>query len=75
MSSYFGSSIVVGHGLSAEGAPHDERGDRIGSNTVSGIGRGLCACGATSDVLPSAGQRRRWHREHKQAIRDEMRNA
>ena len=75
MSSYFGSNQVHGHTLRSEGAPHREDRSRIGWNGTAGKGRGLCSCGALSDVLPSASQRKQWHREHKQTIRDEMRQA
>jgi hypothetical protein len=34
-------------------------------------GRAQCSCGATSEVLPSASARRRWHREeHKERVRE-----
>lgn len=32
-------------------------------------GVGVCSCGATSEVLPSANARKRWHAEHKDLIR------
>lgn len=35
-------------------------------------GRALCECGAESPVLPSTAARKRWHREHKDAIRAEQ---
>lgn len=57
------------HGLWFEGAPHDAYGHRIVSNGgwagTGGPGRAACRCGALSPVLPSANQRKAWHREHK----------
>ncbi len=38
---------------------------RLRAGTVSGEGRGVCACGAFSDYLPTSAARRRWHNEHK----------
>lgn len=32
-------------------------------------GAGVCSCGATSEVLPSANARKKWHAEHKDLIR------
>jgi len=57
---------VSGHELRNEGAPFDARRHRIGIvNRTSGEGRGLCSCGALSDVLGSGSKRKAWHREHK----------
>ena len=33
-------------------------------------GVAVCRCGATSEPLPSTAARKRWHREHKQAVLD-----
>lgn len=62
--------LVPGHTLVGEGAPHDNRGYRIGhwSLGVSGCGRGRCSCGALSPVMQSANQRKQWHREHKAEV-------
>jgi hypothetical protein len=38
--------------------------------TKGGDGRALCECGKKSQVLPSTAARKRWHREHKEAVRD-----
>jgi hypothetical protein len=59
---------VVGHGLQGEGAPFDGAGRRVYATNTSGKGRGKCACGALSAVLPSAGARRRWHVAHKATV-------
>ena len=67
-------SRIKGHTLRFEGAPHvvaeDGRVVRVyGSyGGVSGFGRGLCSCGALSDLLDSAHQRKKWHREHKAEV-------
>ena len=65
---------VSGHALKNEGAPflHAEGGRLIRASGpyggVSGEGRGVCTCGAISDVLASATQRRKWHRAHKAEV-------
>lgn len=60
------TSIRSRHGLAAEGAPHDDDGNRTTTRTgVAGEGRARCACGALSPSLPSAHKRRIWHRAHK----------
>lgn len=62
---------VTGHTLRNGGAPHvvSETGQTVrvwnGYGGVGGYGRGLCSCGALSDLLDSAHQRKKWHREHK----------
>lgn len=71
-----GQTALRGHGLQAEGAPHDEDGDRIhgsGSRFLgsSGEGRAKCACGELSEVLASAAERRRWHNAHKDEVRSQ----
>jgi hypothetical protein len=38
--------------------------------TKGGAGRALCECGKKSPVLPSTAARKRWHRQHKDAVRD-----
>lgn len=66
---------LSGHELQYEGAPYrleGRRAVRIDSSyyaTRAGEGRGLCSCGAYSKVLPSAAARKRWHAEHKDAVR------
>lgn len=57
---------VPGHGLIAEGAPHNDNGQRSNLGGTAGWGRGLCTCGATSDHVHSARQRRAWHDQHKE---------
>lgn len=57
---------LAGHELRYEGAPFNGQRKRIGAGwSTSGEGRALCSCGALSPVLPSANQRKVWHRQHK----------
>lgn len=58
--------FIVGHGLQREGAAHDAFGFFLGREVREGFG--LCACGALSSLLPSIAARKRWHKEHKEAI-------
>ena len=74
--------IVRRHGLAAEGAAFTDEPDPdwpprqwwrgqwwwVNCGGVSGVGRGLCSCGAASDALPSAAARKAWHRKHKADI-------
>jgi hypothetical protein len=55
------------HALWYEGAPFDDQGNRsyAWAWSVSGVGRAKCHCGMLSPVLPSARQRKAWHRAHK----------
>lgn len=57
---------LVGHGLRMEGRVQ-LAGRLIGDG--NGEGRGSCTCGVDSPLLPSTAARKRWHREHKDAIR------
>ncbi len=56
------------HGLWFEGAPHDDKGHRIGWQGTSGVGRAVCRCGEMSPILPSGNARKAWHREHKRQV-------
>ena len=62
------NTLLDGHWLWWEGAPHDHRGGRIGWNGTGGVGSAKCSCGELSPVLPSGAARKRWHREHKAAL-------
>jgi hypothetical protein len=67
------STRVAGHGLWSEGwpviaTPGQGPGWRPGSHRGD-IGRALCECGEMSEPLLSAAERKRWHREHKEAVR------
>lgn len=64
---------VPGHTLVYEGAPHVWNGRRYERAVrdgwgVGGEGKGLCSCGATSKVLTTGAARKRWHREHREAV-------
>ena len=66
---------VRGHSLVNEGAPFafNESGgiNRVGTGVgIGGYGRGLCSCGAHSELLDSAYQRKQWHRAHKEEMRN-----
>lgn len=70
---------VPGHGLVGEGAGHAVNGCREGDcakgaayrnwGGIGGFGHGVCLCGAISPHLPSSTARKRWHAEHKDAVR------
>jgi hypothetical protein len=66
-----GKTLLRGHALRWEGAGRRE--DHRGRVTQQAFQRGfaLCECGARSPVLQSDAARRRWHRDHKDAIRTE----
>lgn len=66
------SARLSGHELVNEGAPHDSKGRRFGiyGYSTAGEGRGKCSCGKLSPVLNSGNQRKAWHREHKEEIRE-----
>lgn len=57
------------HTLRDEGAPHDEKGDRVKIGRapygVGGEGRAKCSCGWLSEVLTSSRQRRGAHATHR----------
>lgn len=64
------STRLAGHGLLREGKAYEKKGRQTHfTGDVKGVG--LCECGVTSDVLDSDNARKRWHREHKAAIRAE----
>lgn len=57
----------VKHTLKSDGAPFNEKGNRINPVGTAGDGRAMCACGALSDPLPTRAARKTWHAEHKGA--------
>lgn len=65
------SRRLDGHVIWAEGAAFDVSGVRLHQRTIAGEGYGFCQCGARSEQLPSARQRKQWHRSHKQQMRKE----
>jgi hypothetical protein len=58
---------VKGHGLRWEG-----RALSIDARLHNGVGHGRCECGGRSPELPNTAARKRWHREHKQAVLDQL---
>jgi hypothetical protein len=61
---------LADHELPWEGRVEDSLaywGVRHGEGTTS------CSCGEQSPVLPTTAARQRWHREHKDAIREALR--
>lgn len=71
--------MLPGHTLVAEGAPHDNLGNRL-EGGLTGVGRAKCTCGGLSEMLNSTRARQQWHRDHKNQIRgdrvlDEIREA
>ena len=65
---------LAGHGLEGEGIAH-EPGQEVEHRVCGGVwgsrtGYGLCECGATSPVLESDSARRKWHKAHKDEIRE-----
>ena len=62
-------TLVAGHTLRFEGAPHAVDEDRQVVRIWEGrYGRGLCSCGALSDLLHSTAERKRWHAAHKAVV-------
>lgn len=58
-----GKTLLKGHTLLFEG-------EAIGQSWhKNGPGSGKCSCGEMSPELPTRAARKRWHREHKEAIR------
>lgn len=69
------SARVSGHTLRNEGAafanghpPNQRFPIRIVWSSTSGIGYGLCSCGARSPIFASATKRKAWHRTHKAEV-------
>lgn len=63
---------VKGHTLRGEGAAFRNTSGGVVVQerwySIAGSGFGLCSCGARSDILDSANQRKAWHRNHKSAV-------
>jgi hypothetical protein len=57
---------LAGHELRHEGRIYGG----YGVGYVNGPGKTMCTCGARSPELPSTTARKRWHTEHKQALRN-----
>lgn len=69
-----GKTLVAGHGLRHEGAPHlvagccAAPGNHGVRNTYDREGHGRCACGDFSEHLSDRAARKRWHRKHKAPV-------
>jgi hypothetical protein len=66
-------TALPGHALRSEGKPYRLAGKDDGGLDVRATGSGgygLCECGTSSGWLTSDGARKRWHKEHKEAIRN-----
>jgi hypothetical protein len=64
-----GKTLLKGHALIGEGAPHKADGSR--GYVDWPFAHGKCSCGALSPLTSSVALRKQWHREHKQQIRDQ----
>ena len=64
--SNIGKTLVKGHTLLFEGQP-------LGIDIYArrGLGRGKCSCGAMSELLLSNAARKRWHKQHKEEVKEE----
>jgi hypothetical protein len=66
-------TALRGHALRAEGkafVPGDET-PWARAGLPADLGVGLCECGAVSDWEHSSAARKRWHAQHKDAVRAE----
>jgi hypothetical protein len=61
------SKKIHGHALMFEGRAYTHDAYGLEFDFVA-EGRGGCECGARSPALPSNNARKRWHREHKDAV-------
>ena len=62
------STRLAGHGLRHEGRHWVPAVGYV----AGGSAPGKCECGAESPTLTSAAVRKRWHKEHKQQIREQQ---
>jgi hypothetical protein len=60
-------SRLAGHGLRYEGAAFSMPGQR--ARNESGPGMALCECGTYSPQIKNRAQRKQWHKDHKDDIR------
>lgn len=65
-----GKTLLKGHIMGDEGCARGDDGMILWD--AKGPGRGKCSCGALSEILPTRAARKRWHREHKDAIRNPL---
>jgi CDGSH-type Zn-finger protein len=67
------STRLAGHALQSEGKPYMLTEEWSGHPDVRADGPGgyaLCECGTSSGWMTSDGQRKRWHADHKEKIRN-----
>jgi hypothetical protein len=64
-------TALRGHALRGEGAAYIPGEEEPWLRCRGHIGRGLCECGAFSDVEWTHADRKRWHARHKDEIRTE----
>ena len=63
---------LKGHALWNGGKPYEPGGEEEEAWVLvrrGWAGRGVCSCGEVSAVLDSDNARKRWHAEHKSAVR------
>lgn len=65
-----GKTLVRGHTLRHEGAAFKPNGYLSIYDQTHGHAK--CSCGALSESLPSRNARKRWHRAHKEEVRDNV---
>lgn len=72
------STRLKGHALMFGGHPYIYS-DYDGGYHLAGLGCSTgvatCSCGVRSQKLSSTAERRRWHRDHKEQMRAQMRDA
>lgn len=65
---------LAGHALIGNGTPFTSRGTRVNRDRywlgAGGPGRAKCTCGELSDVQDGLQDRRDWHRQHKDRVRE-----
>jgi hypothetical protein len=65
-------TAVPGHALRSEGKAYMPGEEEPWLRIRGHIGRGVCECGTASAVQWSDAARKRWHAEHKQAVREQL---
>ena len=63
---------LAGHALRSEGKPCEPVPGGGWCRRRGWLGRALCECGERSPDLGTDGARKRWHAEHKQAVREQL---
>lgn len=65
-----GKTLVKGHTLFREGWPCYSNGAECTMMWTNG--HAVCSCGAVSECLDSTAARKRWHRLHKQEVKEKQ---